>query len=238
MSTIEEAREQARAAQEQISNRLIGSRLGLSSTREMDKDMLAMSSGLDALSALMDATEPSAQRDRDPRQRAEYLAASKAEHALAHGRATVRLNSGDKALTTAVGGVIYTGYQSGADPYELAAQILALLAGEVRRHCTPSPEAYRAGGDQLIGAVADWLAPVPRAVGAVAQPDKPAEDEREALFIARNIINQIADRYHERIPSPDWVRVRQETNDELDEFAVRLIAGYRRGSRLVTEGQS
>lgn len=58
MSTIEEAREQARAAQEQISNRLIGSRLGLSSTREMDKDMLALSNGLDALSALLDATEP------------------------------------------------------------------------------------------------------------------------------------------------------------------------------------
>ena len=60
MSTIEEAREQARAAQEQISNRLIFSRLGLSSTREMDKDMLALSNGLDALSALLDATEPPA----------------------------------------------------------------------------------------------------------------------------------------------------------------------------------
>ena len=59
MSTIEEAREQARAAQEQISNRLIGSRLGLSSTREMDKDMLALSNGLDAIRALLDATEPS-----------------------------------------------------------------------------------------------------------------------------------------------------------------------------------
>ena len=58
MSTIEEAREQARAAQEQISNRLIGGRLGLSSTREMDKDMLALSNGLGALSALLDATEP------------------------------------------------------------------------------------------------------------------------------------------------------------------------------------
>lgn len=60
MTTIDEAREQARAAQEQISNRLIGSRLGLSSTREMDKDMLALSNGLDAISALLDATEPPA----------------------------------------------------------------------------------------------------------------------------------------------------------------------------------
>ncbi|WP_217181587.1 hypothetical protein [Streptomyces sp. AC495_CC817] len=45
----------------------------------------------------------------------------------------------------------------------------------------------------------------------------------EPLAVARNIINQIGDIYHERIPSPDWVKTRQETNDELDTFVASLI---------------
>jgi len=50
----------------------------------------------------------------------------------------------------------------------------------------------------------------------------------EVLAIARNIVNQIGELYYERISSPDWVRVRQETNDELDAFAARLILGFLR----------
>lgn len=53
-----------------------------------------------------------------------------------------------------------------------------------------------------------------------------APPTNDALWIARNIINQIADVYHERIRSPNWVKVRQETNDELDAFAAKLVESY------------
>lgn len=69
---------------------------------------------------------------------------------------------------------------------------------------------------------------VPAVSDAQETAHAPSTDEREALAIARNIVNQIGDVYHERIPSPDWVQVRQETNDELDAFTARLIAGFRR----------
>lgn len=39
-------------------------------------------------------------------------------------------------------------------------------------------------------------------------------------FIAYNIVNQIADYYSERIPSDQWVDVRQASNDELDAFVL------------------
>lgn len=46
----------------------------------------------------------------------------------------------------------------------------------------------------------------------------------ENEMLARNIINQIGDIYSERIPSDQWVPVRQETNDLLDEFVAGLLA--------------
>jgi hypothetical protein len=52
----------------------------------------------------------------------------------------------------------------------------------------------------------------------------PNEDE---LAIARNIVNQIGDVYAEHIPSPEWVPVRQQTNDKLDAFAALLIRTLR-----------
>jgi len=47
-----------------------------------------------------------------------------------------------------------------------------------------------------------------------------------SLDLARNIVNQIADLYSEKIPSVLWVEVRQDTNDELDQFVKRLIEMY------------
>jgi hypothetical protein len=46
----------------------------------------------------------------------------------------------------------------------------------------------------------------------------------DVLAVARNIVNQLGDLWSERIPSPEWVKVRQETNDLADEFVIRLIA--------------
>lgn len=41
---------------------------------------------------------------------------------------------------------------------------------------------------------------------------------------ARNIVNQLADYYSVLIPSEQWVRVRQMSNDRLDTFVQSLIA--------------
>lgn len=43
------------------------------------------------------------------------------------------------------------------------------------------------------------------------------------IAAARNIVNQIGDLFHDRIPSGKWVRVRQETNDQLDAFVAGII---------------
>jgi hypothetical protein len=51
------------------------------------------------------------------------------------------------------------------------------------------------------------------------------EPSADALAVARNIVNQIGDFWAERIPSAEWVPVQQQTNDELDAFAARLIRG-------------
>lgn len=45
--------------------------------------------------------------------------------------------------------------------------------------------------------------------------------------LAFNIINQIGDEYSSRIPSDQWVPVRQRTNDMLDSFVVDLLEKYR-----------
>lgn len=60
--------------------------------------------------------------------------------------------------------------------------------------------------------------------GVIDEVRRPGQ--RAAIDIARNIINQIGDLWAERIPSEDWVKVRQSTNDELDAFAARLIETY------------
>ena len=62
---------------------------------------------------------------------------------------------------------------------------------------------------------------------ALKAATEPSTDE---MAVARNIVNQIGDLYAERIPSPDWVPVRQATNDELDAFTARLIRGVRTGT--------
>lgn len=46
-------------------------------------------------------------------------------------------------------------------------------------------------------------------------------------FAARNIVNQLGDLYHERIPSKNWVRVRQQTNDMAESFVAKIISGLR-----------
>ena len=62
-----------------------------------------------------------------------------------------------QGLVDAVGGVIHSGYQVDRDPYEIARDVLEVVAEVVQQSCTPSPEAYVAGGDELIYAVADWI---------------------------------------------------------------------------------
>ena len=63
--------------------------------------------------------------------------------------------------------------------------VLAQVAGMIRRNCTPSTEAYQRGGDALIYAVADWVENPPEWVLA-AQPTRPAagdalDDLRESI---------------------------------------------------------
>ena len=58
MSTIEEAREQARETLPGALARLVENRLGKSLAREADKDMIALRAAANAIVALLDATEP------------------------------------------------------------------------------------------------------------------------------------------------------------------------------------
>ena len=60
MSTIEEAREQAREALPGALARLVENRLGKSLAREADKDMIVLRAAANAIVALLDATEPPA----------------------------------------------------------------------------------------------------------------------------------------------------------------------------------
>ena len=58
----------------------------------------------------------------------------------------------------------------------------------------------------------------------MAQRRSRSEEARDkAVGLARNIINQIADLYSEKILSDHWARVRQATNDLLDDFVAGLI---------------
>lgn len=45
----------------------------------------------------------------------------------------------------------------------------------------------------------------------------------EVKFAAYNIINQLGDLWSDLIPSPDWVAVRQSTNDQADKFVAEII---------------
>lgn len=63
----------------------------------------------------------------------------------------------DQDMVDAVGGVIHSGYQEDRDPYAVARDVLQVVGTVARRSCTPSAEAYRAGGDSLVYAVADWI---------------------------------------------------------------------------------
>ena len=58
MSTIKEVRAQACEALTTITKRMAGSRLGKSTMREMDADILALRGAGHALEAMLDATEP------------------------------------------------------------------------------------------------------------------------------------------------------------------------------------
>lgn len=69
-----------------------------------------------------------------------------------------------QGLVDAIGGVIHSGYQVDRDPYEVARDVLEVVGKMTRQSCTPSPEAYVAGGDVLIYAVADWITGAPRKV--------------------------------------------------------------------------
>ena len=60
MSTIKEAREQAREALPRALARLVENRLGKSLAREADKDMIALRAAANAIVALLDAIEPPA----------------------------------------------------------------------------------------------------------------------------------------------------------------------------------
>lgn len=42
----------------------------------------------------------------------------------------------------------------------MARDVLTMVSRMTRQSCAPSAEAYQAGGDKLIYAVADWIAPV------------------------------------------------------------------------------
>lgn len=46
------------------------------------------------------------------------------------------------------------------------------VAEQVRRHCTPSSEAYKAGGDVLIAEVADWIEDTPEWVQPIFKEEK------------------------------------------------------------------
>lgn len=60
-------------------------------------------------------------------------------------------------LVEAIGGVIYSATQEDRNPYDVARDVLGLVGEMVRRSCTPTGEAYLAGGDALIYSVADWI---------------------------------------------------------------------------------
>lgn len=57
---------------------------------------------------------------------------------------------------------------------ETAKAIVAIVAQRVRENCTPSAEAYAAGGDRLIAAVADWIESPPEWVDAPWRNHTPA----------------------------------------------------------------
>ena len=70
-------------------------------------------------------------------------------------------------LRDAVGGVVEQGYRDSIDPYEMAEDVLIVVAQMVRRCCTPSAEDYASGGDALVRAGAEWIDAQNHADGSV-----------------------------------------------------------------------
>jgi hypothetical protein len=57
-------------------------------------------------------------------------------------------------------------FRAGAASQPTAAEVAATIVARVRDNCTPSHEAYTAGGDHLIIAVAEWIENPPEWVDA------------------------------------------------------------------------
>lgn len=222
MSTIEEAREQAREALPGALARLVENRIGRSLAREADKDMIALRAAANAIVALLDATEPPtyaefhdhqtmdkvrdallisgyrdvagaihhmqnagilfrerkqvqadkpAEDERDPRQRAEYLAASRAEHALGQWRGGEpadderETREAAEPMRDADGDMISSGehrkISMSGDSFFVCDTCTNVLGLNVRWDHASKREDHQAAVEPL--------------------PVKPAEDEREAL---------------------------------------------------------
>jgi hypothetical protein len=54
------------------------------------------------------------------------------------------------------------------------------IVASVRANCTPSSEAYKAGGDHLIGAVANWIENPPEWVKSTWADQARHDAERQA----------------------------------------------------------
>jgi len=207
MSTIEEAREQARAAQEQISNRLIGGRLGLSSTREMDKDMLALSNGLDAISALLDATEPPSE-DMGPAASCHLCVGAGGYEDYDGGWVGCSCQRTREPMRDADGDMISSGehrkISMSGDSFFVCDTCTNVLGLNVRWDHASKREDHQAAVESL--------------------PDKPAEDEREALVMTL-YANGMAGNLHEPLR-------RQAVQKWADAI---LAAGYSKGPRPITD---
>lgn len=69
------------------------------------------------------------------------------------------------AETPEIQAAFTAGRASKLDEHEAA--VRHAIAEQIRRHCTPSSEAYKAGGDTLIAEVADWIENTPEWVPSV-----------------------------------------------------------------------
>lgn len=86
-------------------------------------------------------------------------------------------------------------------------ETLAAVARMVRAHCTPSSEAYQAGGDRLIAAVADWIEDPPEWVRSLDEfrSGAPAYPGAEAML---DYVRLLVDGHTNGDYAPDAVLVR------------------------------
>lgn len=139
----------------------------------------------------------------------------------------------NNAIRTLLSGLRFSNYQQKWAKGSPAVQALSILSEHVGE------------GPVIAGELMDpkvttnYLRPT-----AVASAHRISEPRSPELALARNIVNQIGDLLSERVPSDEWVKARQETNDELDLWVSNLIAdrlqvareasraeGYAAGSR-------